>query len=76
MKLFSEEKILSELRRIAGNCQYYKGTGNKIKFINEAGALRGMMYAADALKVVYLRQELYENYIKPANDMMNGGESK
>ena len=73
MKLISEAKIHSELRRIAGNCQFYKANGDKVRFINEAGCLRGMMYAADALKLVYLRQELYENYIKPAYDMMNQG---
>ena len=70
MKLISEAKIHSELRRIAGNCQFYKGTGDKIRFINEAGCLRGMMYAADAVGIVYLKQELYEQYIKPASEMM------
>ena len=68
-----EKKIQQELVRLARNCQFYKGEGDKIHFINEAGALRGMMYAADALKIVYLKHELYENYIKPAYEMMNQG---
>lgn len=71
MKLISENKILTELNRIAGNCQFYKGTGDRERFLNEAGCLRGMMTAADAIGLVYLKQELYENYIKPAHDMMN-----
>lgn len=72
MKLISEKTILAELNRIAGNCQFYKGIGDRERFLNEAGALRGMMYAADALKITYLKHELYENYIKPAYDMING----
>ena len=72
MKLFSEKTILAELNRIACNCQFYKGTGDRERFLNESGALRGMMYAADALKITYLKRELYENYIKPAHDMING----
>ena len=66
-----KKKILAEINRLAANCQFYKGTGDKIHFINEAGALRGMMSIADQFGITYLRWELYDNYIKPAMDMMN-----
>ena len=68
-----KKSILAEIDRLAANCQFYKGTGDQIHFINEAGALRGAMNIADKMHLTYLRWEFYDNYIKPAHDMMNQG---
>lgn len=62
--------IRSELERIANNCEFYKAHGMTEHYKNEVGCLRGMMYAADAIKCPYPQYVLYHMYIKPEYNRM------
>lgn len=57
--------IRKELDRIARNCQFYKEQGNRTRFVNEVGCLRGAMYIVDLIELTYPRDKYYEQFIKP-----------
>ena len=63
-------EIKEILERTANNCEFYKKEGKRDMLVNEAGCLRGVMYAADAIGIEYPKLEFYNKYIKPVYDEM------
>lgn len=58
------EKAVSELERIARNCDFYAKNNDQNHYINEVGCLRGAMYIADLIGCKYPIQQYYDLYIK------------
>ena len=66
-------QVKDEMEQVVRNCKFYLEKGYKIHFVNEAGALRGMMYLADIIGIQYPKDEYYKMYILPAKNMMDNG---
>lgn len=64
-------EVSAILERTAKNCEFYQKEGKDEMLINEAGCLRGIMYAADAIGIEYPKMEYYRQYIKPVFDKMH-----
>ena len=63
-------QIKKELERTTRNCEFFKRQNDTQHLINEAGSLRGMMYIADIIGIIYPQDEYYEKYIKPVNELL------